>query len=68
MATAFTGGSWCARSISTGKRDAAGRAIANADMLVVTLYAVSVWISWKDGHEARSVRLSTDRLLTSVAG
>jgi len=51
---------------STGKRDAAGRPLLNTDTLVVTLCATSVWISWKEGRQARSVRLDSARLLTSA--
>ena len=50
---------------STGKRDAAGRSIASADSLVVTLYAVTVWITWREGATNRSVQLDSERLLTS---
>lgn len=53
---------------STGRQDAAGRPQPSTDMLVVTLYAASVWISWKDGRQARSIRLDTARLLTSAPG
>jgi general secretion pathway protein I len=53
---------------STGKRDAAGRPVPSTDTLVVTLFAVSVWISWKDGRQVRSVRLDSARLLTSAPG
>jgi general secretion pathway protein I len=28
----------------------------------VTLYAVSVWIAWRDGHAGRSVRLDTKQI------
>ena len=49
---------------TTGKRDTAGRQEAS-DSLVVTLYTVTVWISWREGASTRSVRLTTERLLTS---
>lgn len=49
---------------STGKRDSAGRMVANTDTLVVTLYAVTVWISWREAASSRSVRLDSERLLT----
>jgi hypothetical protein len=49
---------------STGKRDAAGRSIDSADALVVTLYAVTVWITWREGATNRSVQLDSERLLT----
>ena len=51
---------------STGKQDAAGRAVANTDALVVTLYAITVWITWKDGLRPRAVRLDTERLLVTA--
>ncbi len=51
---------------STGKPDASGRAVANTDALVVTLYAITVWISWKDGLQPRAVRLDTERLLVTA--
>jgi general secretion pathway protein I len=51
---------------STGKQDAAGRPVPNTDMLVVTLYAVTVWIAWRDGGHSRTVRLDSERLLTSA--
>jgi general secretion pathway protein I len=51
---------------STGKRDAAGRPLRNSDTLVVTLCAASVWISWKEGRQAHSIRLDSARLLTSA--
>jgi general secretion pathway protein I len=53
---------------STGKRDAAGRPEANTEMLVVTLFAATVWISWSDGRQARSIRLDSARLLTLAPG
>jgi general secretion pathway protein I len=49
---------------STGKRDSGGRLITNADALVVTLYAVTVWITWHEAATSRSVRLDSERLLT----
>jgi general secretion pathway protein I len=53
---------------STGKQDAVGKPVANTDMLVVTLYAVSVSITWQDGRNERVVRLDSQRLLTSGPG
>jgi hypothetical protein len=49
---------------STGKRDAAGRSVDSADALVVTLYAVTVWITWREGATDGSVRLDSKQLLT----
>jgi prepilin-type N-terminal cleavage/methylation domain-containing protein len=49
---------------STGRQDSAGRAV-DADTLVVTLYAITVWISWSDGTRGRLVRLDSARLATS---
>jgi general secretion pathway protein I len=49
---------------TTGRQDAGGQ-IANTDTLVVTLYAITVWISWSDGARGRSVRLDGARLVTS---
>ena len=49
---------------TTGKRDTAGRQEAS-DSLVVTLYNVTVWISWQEGANTRSVHLTTERLLTT---
>jgi general secretion pathway protein I len=51
---------------STGKRDASGKPIASEDTLVVTLYAVTVWITWREGATARSVRLDSARLATAT--
>jgi general secretion pathway protein I len=51
---------------STGKQDSAGRPVPNTDMLVVTLYATTVWITWQDGENVRTVRLDSKRLLTSA--
>jgi general secretion pathway protein I len=51
---------------STGKRDASGKILASEDALVVTLYAVTVWITWRDGATGRTVRLDTERLLTTA--
>jgi general secretion pathway protein I len=51
---------------STGKQDSAGRPVAPTDSLVITLCAVSVWITWREGTHGRSVRLDSERLLTSA--
>jgi general secretion pathway protein I len=51
---------------STGKQDAAGKPVPNTDTLVVTLYAVTVSINWRDGRNQRFVRLDSRRLLTSA--
>jgi general secretion pathway protein I len=51
---------------SGGKQDAAGSPIPSTDMLVVTLYATTVWISWREGGHDRVVRLDSKRLLTSA--
>ena len=51
---------------STGKRDAAGRQVANTDRLVLTLYAVTVWITWQEGGHERAVRLDSKRLVASA--
>jgi len=51
---------------TTGKMDTEGRAVASEDSLVITLYAVTVWISWREGSNARSVRLDSERLATAV--
>ncbi len=53
---------------STGKQDAAGKPLPNTDGLVVTLYAVSVSISWREGRNERLVRLDSRRLLTTAPG
>jgi prepilin-type N-terminal cleavage/methylation domain-containing protein len=53
---------------STGRRDAEGRPVASTDSLVITLYGITVWITWRDGTGARSVRLDTERLLTTAPG
>jgi len=50
---------------STGKQDATGKPVV-ADTLVVTLYAVTASISWRDGRRERNVRLDSRRLLTSA--
>ncbi len=51
---------------STGKQDAGGKPLMNVDTLVVTLYDLTVWIGWRDGHQERQVRLDSQRLLTSA--
>jgi general secretion pathway protein I len=53
---------------TTGKQDSAGRPVAATDSLVITLCAVSVWITWREGTHARTVRLDSERLLTSAPG
>jgi general secretion pathway protein I len=53
---------------SNGKQDTAGKPLPNTDSLVVTLYAVTVLISWRDGRNERMVRLDSRRLLTSAPG
>lgn len=53
---------------ATGKRDVTGHSVANKETLVVTLYATTVWVSWKEGRQPRSVRLDSARLLTSAPG
>jgi hypothetical protein len=52
---------------STARRNAAEQP-ANSEMLVVTLYAVTVWITWMDGGQTRSARLDSARLLTTSPG
>jgi general secretion pathway protein I len=51
---------------STGKQDSAGRPVANTDMLVITLYAITIWITWQEEVHVRTVRLDSERLLTSA--
>ncbi len=53
---------------STGKHDAGGGPAHNTDMLVVTLYAATVWITWREGGQDRVVQLDSARLLTSAPG
>jgi general secretion pathway protein I len=53
---------------STGKQGTAGKPATNADTLVVTLYAVTVSITWKDGRNQRFVRLDSQRLSTAASG
>jgi prepilin-type N-terminal cleavage/methylation domain-containing protein len=53
---------------STGKQDTTGKPVPNTDSLVITLYAVTVWIVWRDGPHERMVRLDSQRLLTSAPG
>ena len=53
---------------STGKQDLAGRPVAPTDLLVITLCAVTVWINWREGTHARTVRLDSERLLISAPG
>ncbi|MGA8191751.1 MAG: type II secretion system protein [Acetobacteraceae bacterium] len=53
---------------STGKQDSAGRPVAPTDSLVITLCAVTVWINWREGTHARTVRLDSERLLISAPG
>lgn len=51
---------------STGKKDASGTAIASDESLVVSLYAITVWVTWQDGKQTRNVRLDSERLLTTA--
>ena len=51
---------------STGKQDTAGRPVAPTNSLVVTLCAVTIWITWREGTHGRMVRLDSERLLTSA--
>jgi prepilin-type N-terminal cleavage/methylation domain-containing protein len=53
---------------STGKQNTAGKPVTNADTLVVTLYAVTVSITWRDGRNQRFVRLDSRRLSASASG
>jgi general secretion pathway protein I len=53
---------------STAKRDNGGGSVVKTDALVLTLYAASVWISWEEGRQTRTVRLDSARLLTSEPG
>lgn len=53
---------------TTGKQDSAGKAIASTDSLVVTLCAITVTINWREGTHGRTVRLDSERLLTSAPG
>ena len=50
---------------TTGKQDLGGRP-ASTEALVITLYAVTVWINWREGANGRSVRLDSERLLTTA--
>lgn len=59
---------WIRASGSTGKQDAAGRQLPGNDSVVVTLYATTVWITWRDSAADRVVRLDSARLLTSGPG
>ena len=51
---------------SNGKRDELGRPVTDTDALVVTLYEVTVWITWRDGTNARTVRLDSAALRTTA--
>ena len=51
---------------STGKQDSAGKPVGATDSLVVTLCAITVWINWREGTHGRTVRLDSERLLTSA--
>lgn len=53
---------------STSRRDGEGRQIGGTGQPVVTLYAVTVWISWQDGANVRVFHLDSERLLASVTG
>ncbi|MEA2745648.1 MAG: ral secretion pathway protein [Acetobacteraceae bacterium] len=53
---------------SNGKQDTTGKPVPNTDTLVVTLYAVTVSITWRDGQNQRLVRLDSRRLSTSAPG
>ena len=59
---------WTRASGSTGKQDLAGQQVPGNDAVVVTLYATTVWITWRDGATDRAVRLDSARLLTSSPG
>lgn len=48
---------------STGKQDSAGRQVV-ADALVVNLCSVTIWVSWREAANIRSVRLDSQRLST----
>ncbi len=51
---------------SSAKQDALGRPVPNPDALVVTLYAITVWIDWRDGAQVRTVRLDSAGLQTTA--
>ncbi len=51
---------------STGKKDAAGRQVAHTEGFVLTLYAVTVWVTWQEGGKERAVRLDGKRLVASA--
>ena len=61
---ASIGASWCAQSIPPANETLLERSIDSADALVVTLYAVTVWITSREGATNRSVQLDSERLLT----
>jgi prepilin-type N-terminal cleavage/methylation domain-containing protein len=46
--------------------DSTGKPQSDTDTLIVTLYAVTVSITWHDGPRDRLVRLDSRRLLTSA--
>lgn len=50
---------------STAKREAGGKPVPEVATLVVTLYAATVWITWTDRTQPRSIRLDSARLLTT---
>ena len=51
---------------STAKREGADKPLAPAETLVVTLFAATVWITWTDRNQPRSIRLDSARLLTTA--
>ncbi|MBE7158715.1 MAG: prepilin-type N-terminal cleavage/methylation domain-containing protein [Rhodospirillales bacterium] len=51
---------------TTAKLDAAGKLLASSDRFVAQLYAVAVWITWREGRGERSVRLDTKRLVSEA--
>ena len=51
---------------STGTQDTAGSPVPATDSLVVTLYAITVWIVWREGIHARMVQLDSERLLLTA--
>jgi len=50
---------------SFNKRDDTPGEVITADLRTVTLYAITVWISWPEGARRRVIQLDTARLTTT---
>ncbi|HYZ63015.1 MAG TPA: prepilin-type N-terminal cleavage/methylation domain-containing protein [Acetobacteraceae bacterium] len=53
---------------TTGQRDASGAQVPDPDSHVVSLFTTTVWVTWREGAQVRTVRLDSQRLSTSRPG